>query len=96
MQVLQKLLVIVIGMLKSPHEATRRKILEILSHVNKRIKGQMAIKLPLAELQAMFLDSASPPMTRNFALVYCEMAFERAEAADRLQTVRRLFASPIF
>lgn len=64
------------------------QVLEILTHVNKRVKGNASIKLPLSDLLDAALAAASPPLVRNFAVVYSEMAFERADAAARLQAVR--------
>ncbi len=64
------------------------QVMEVLSHVNKRVKGQTSIKLPLTELVAMATDAASQPMVRSFSLVYAEMAFDRAAPADKLAVVR--------
>lgn len=51
--------------------------MEILSHVNKRVKHQLGIGLPLMELWTMYLDANASPMVKNFCIVYIEMAFER-------------------
>ena len=59
----------------------------MLSHVNKRIKDRRQIKLPLQKLAAQFVDKQSGPMTRNFALIYLQMAFERAEPKERFEVV---------
>jgi hypothetical protein len=69
--------------------------MEILAHVNKRIKGQAFIKLPLKELLPLVaLPAADQPaapasqaMVRSFGLVYLEMAFERATPQERLEGV---------
>lgn len=80
------------------------QVMEILSHVNKRIKGQPSIKLPLNEMfplvsSASLTDTsggihlpspASQAMVRSFALVYLEMAFERASPEERYVAVRTL------
>ncbi|CAH2033513.1 unnamed protein product [Thlaspi arvense] len=58
-------------------------VLEILSHVNKRVKHQHEIGLPLLDLWKLYTDPAAAPMVRNFAIVYIEMAFERAPAKER-------------
>ena len=63
------------------------QVLEILSHVNKRIKERAGIKLPLAGLLDAGLSSTSPPLVRNFGVIYAEMAFERADPAERLAAV---------
>ncbi|VYS53613.1 unnamed protein product [Arabidopsis thaliana] len=59
------------------------QVLEILSHVNKRVKHQHEIGLPLLALWKLYTDPAAAPMVRNFAIVYVEMAFERAPAKER-------------
>ncbi|KAG1660153.1 hypothetical protein FOA52_007810 [Chlamydomonas sp. UWO 241] len=100
-KVLLKLVPLVISKLATTHDAVRKKVLEILSHVNKRVKGQPSIKLPVAELLPMVsLEPApgaphAPPadqlaMVRSFALVYLEMAFERAPADARLEALSPL------
>ena len=65
-----------------------------MSHVNKRVKSQQSIKLPLDELVAMFVDPSTVPMVRNFALVYAEMAMERALPASKLAVVSVGHADP--
>lgn len=56
------------------------QVLEILSHVNKRVKLQSDIGLPLYELWKLYSESAAAPMIRNFCIVYIEMAFQRVDA----------------
>ncbi len=74
---------------------TSRQVLEILAHVNKRVKGQ-PIKLPLRELLPLAAVSAEPApelaMVRSFALVYLEMASERSAAAERMEAVAPLLS----
>lgn len=60
----------------------------MLSHINKRVKGHAAIALPLADLVALYQKPGAAPMTRNFALVYVEMAAGRATPEQRLAVVR--------
>lgn len=54
------------------------QVLEILSHVNKRVKHDPVIGLPLLELWNIYNEANAAPMVRNFCIVYIEMAFERA------------------
>ncbi|QHO26945.1 uncharacterized protein DS421_7g203790 [Arachis hypogaea] len=55
-------------------------VLEILSHVNKRVKLQPDIGLPLSELWELYSESGATPIIRNFCIVYIEMAFQRVSA----------------
>ena len=63
-------------------------MLEILSHVNKRVRGHASIKMPLDALLALYAEPSSAPLVRNFALVYLEMVYERATEEARLAVVR--------
>lgn len=58
------------------------QVLEILTHVNKRIKGHASMQLPLKPLLDVYANAASG-MVKNFAIVYIEMAMERCPMADR-------------
>lgn len=69
----------------------------MLSHINKRVKGQKNIALPLEALVEMYNSQPQPPLlVRNFAVVYVEMAAERATPAQRLAIVRTCLAAPLF
>lgn len=50
-----------------------------MSHVNKRVKHQSEIGLPLLELWKLYTEANATPMVKNFCIVYIEMAFERAD-----------------
>ncbi|CAH1427060.1 unnamed protein product [Lactuca virosa] len=74
---LLKLLPVTISSLSRPSSAVRTKVMEILSHVNKRVKHQQQIGLPLEELWELYMEANAAPMVRNFCIVYIEMAFDR-------------------
>lgn len=74
---LLKLLPVTISSLSRPSSAVRTKVMEILSHVNKRVKHQQDIGLPLEELWELYMEANTAPMVRNFCIVYIEMALDR-------------------
>ncbi|KAF3545684.1 hypothetical protein DY000_02010565 [Brassica cretica] len=81
-----KLLPLTISSLSSQSPAVRNKansLFDWIHHVNKRVKHHHEIGLPLLELWKLYTDPAASPMVRNFAIVYVEMAFERAPAKER-------------
>ncbi|CAL5425499.1 unnamed protein product [Camellia sinensis] len=80
---LSKLLPISISSLSSNSSAVRKKVIEILSHVNKRVKHQPEIGLPLSELWKLYTEAHSAPMVKNFCIVYIEMAFERLSVKEK-------------
>lgn len=73
----------------------RPQVMEILSHINKRVKGHDAISLPLGDLIRLYLDTAHS-MVRNFAIVYVEMGYTRCAPAPSLPSScgRSLLAWP--
>ncbi|KAL2510922.1 ARM repeat superfamily protein [Abeliophyllum distichum] len=80
---LSKLLPLSIACLSSPSIPLRNKVIEILSHVNKRVKHQPQIGLPLAELWKLYMESSAAPMIRNFCIVYIEMSIERVPKEEK-------------
>ncbi len=64
--------------------------MSILSHINKRVKADGSLRLPLAPLSTLFRNSATPPVVANFALVYLEMGLPRADASERASLVAGL------
>lgn len=51
--------------------------MEILTHINKRVKHRLEIRLPFLELWKIYNEASSSPMVRNFCIVYIEMSFDR-------------------
>lgn len=51
--------------------------MEVLTHVNKRIKNQPQIKLPVEALMSQYENASLPPLVRNFCIIYLEMAVVR-------------------
>ncbi|WCJ20554.1 Proteasome adapter and scaffold protein ECM29 [Euphorbia peplus] len=90
---LSKLLPFTLSSLSSHSTAVRNKVLEILSHVNKRVKHQSQIGLPLLELWKLYTEANAAPMVKNFCIVYIEMAFERVDVKDKEHMAPMLVAS---
>ncbi|CAM6051034.1 unnamed protein product [Sphagnum compactum] len=89
-KVLSKLLPLAISRLGSSHHPTRLKVMEILTHINKRVKDQVSIKLPLIDLLKLYQSPDAVPMVRNFSIVYIEMAFERSTVEEKSELVPSL------
>ena len=83
----------VVERMASAHASTKRKAMEILSHVNKRVAAQPPAKLPLEDLMSLYVDEhkryENSPIVKNVALVYVERAFERADAKTRAAQIAR-------
>lgn len=70
-------------------------MLDILSHVNKRVRGHEQIKLPLEALLDLFLAETSAPLVKNFAVVYVEMAMERSSVEQQVAAVMPVSLTPV-
>ena len=66
-KLLNPALVNILGFLASPAPAVRAKVMAILTHLNKRVKGNGEIRLPLGPLAAMFVAPGTAPLAANFA-----------------------------
>uniref|UniRef100_A0A1D1ZQA1 Proteasome component Ecm29 N-terminal domain-containing protein n=1 Tax=Auxenochlorella protothecoides TaxID=3075 RepID=A0A1D1ZQA1_AUXPR len=81
-KLLVRLLPVVIKKLSLGDPTVQKRVLAILSHVNKRIQPLPTLRLPLAELAGVYTSPTAGPMSRNFAAVYLERAGARATPAD--------------
>ncbi|KAF8398207.1 hypothetical protein HHK36_017133 [Tetracentron sinense] len=92
---LSKLLPYCISSLSSESLAVRKKVMEILSHVNKRVKHQREIGLPLSELWKIYMETNAAPMVKNFCIVYIEMSFERLRAEVSVAFLEKANMAPV-
>ncbi|GAB4835308.1 hypothetical protein Ancab_000217 [Ancistrocladus abbreviatus] len=90
---LTKLLPLTISSLATNSIAVRNKVIEILSHVNKRVKHEPQIGLPLVELWNMYTEANAAPMVKNFCIIYIEMAFERSNVEVKKDMTPTFLAS---
>lgn len=56
--------------------------MEILAHINKRVKPAPQIKLPFDALLAQFTDPVIGVFVKNFTILYLEMAYARLAPVD--------------
>ena len=55
-RVLHVLMPRVVDQMGSAHASTKKKAMEILTHVNKRLAAQPSMKLPLEDLVSLYVD----------------------------------------
>ncbi|GLJ38855.1 hypothetical protein SUGI_0791890 [Cryptomeria japonica] len=82
--VLSKLLPYAINSISSPLPSTRQKVMEMLTHINKRVKDQPTIRLPILDLWNLYQSLDAAPIVKNFSIVYIEMAFDRLPMEEKL------------
>ncbi|CEP12173.1 hypothetical protein [Parasitella parasitica] len=71
--------------LASNNAESKKKVMEILSHINKRVKSNDTIKLPFDALLSQFTDGSVSVFVKNFTLIYLEMAASRLSAEETAQ-----------
>ncbi|XP_055629040.1 proteasome-associated protein ECM29 homolog [Toxorhynchites rutilus septentrionalis] len=79
-----KFLTPVLIKITSPHEAVRKKVMEILTHINKRLKSRNQIQLPLGSLLQQYQESSSS-FLMNFAIIYITMGFPRLTIEEQTE-----------
>lgn len=84
-----KFLTPVLIKITSPHEAVRKKVMEILTHINKRLKSRPQVQLPLGPLLEQYQKSSSSFLI-NFAIIYITMGFPRLTVQEQTELVPSL------
>ncbi|XP_053393707.1 proteasome adapter and scaffold protein ECM29-like [Mercenaria mercenaria] len=84
---LSRFLAPVLLKLDSKEEGVRKKVMELLVHVNKRLKSRTKVQLPVDELIIQYKDPGSSSIVANFTVIYIKMGYPRLdpkEQAERL------------
>nr|XP_019552043.2 proteasome-associated protein ECM29 homolog [Aedes albopictus] len=84
-----KFLTPVLIKITSPSEAVRKKVMEILTHINKRLKSRNQIQLPLGPLLQQYQQSSSTFLI-NFAIIYVTMGFPRLTIEEQTEMAPQL------
>ncbi|XP_064414526.1 proteasome adapter and scaffold protein ECM29 [Latimeria chalumnae] len=75
--IISKFLPPVLLKLSSTQEGVRKKVMELLVHLNKRIKSRPKIQLPVETLLVQYQDPAAVSFVTNFTIIYIKMGFPR-------------------
>ncbi|XP_043916968.1 proteasome adapter and scaffold protein ECM29 [Protopterus annectens] len=75
--VISKFLPPVLLKLSSTQEGVRKKVMELLVHLNKRIKSRPKIQLPVETLLVQYQDPAAVSFVTNFTIIYIKMGYPR-------------------
>ncbi|XP_059609063.1 proteasome-associated protein ECM29 homolog [Phlebotomus argentipes] len=63
----------------SPEESVRLKVMEVLTHINKRLKTRPLIQIPVQDILSQY-QSTDSSFAMNFAIIYITMGFPRLPA----------------
>ncbi|CAG9821949.1 unnamed protein product [Phaedon cochleariae] len=75
--VLCKFLPPVLLKLSSQQEGVRKKVMELLIHVNRRIKTRPLVGLPVEALLTQYQDPSATSFVTNFTIIYLKSGFPR-------------------
>ncbi|TRY72263.1 hypothetical protein TCAL_11939 [Tigriopus californicus] len=79
--------------LSSSAEGVRKKVMELLVHINKRVKNNANIQLPMDTLLVQYQDPSATSFVTNFTVIYIKMGFPRAPPVQQVQWVGPLLAA---
>lgn len=89
---LGRFLTAVLLKLDSKEEGVRKKVMELLVHVNKRLKSRVKVQLPVDELMEQYRNPESTSIVTNFAMIYIKMGFSRLEPNQQAERVPTLIS----
>ncbi|XP_018321144.1 proteasome adapter and scaffold protein ECM29 [Agrilus planipennis] len=73
--------------LSSQQEGVRKKVMELLVHINKRIKSRPSVQLPVESLLVQYQDPVATSFVTNFTIIYLKLGFPRLPVDKQLELV---------
>uniref|UniRef100_A0A8C5FEG7 Ecm29 proteasome adaptor and scaffold n=1 Tax=Gadus morhua TaxID=8049 RepID=A0A8C5FEG7_GADMO len=91
--IISKFLPPVLLKLSSVQEGVRKKVMELLVHLNKRIKSRPRIQLPVETLLVQYQDPAAASFVTNFTIIYIKMGYPRLEVDKQCELAPTLLTA---
>ncbi|XP_072318992.1 proteasome adapter and scaffold protein ECM29 [Eucyclogobius newberryi] len=91
--IISKFLPPVLLKLSSVQEGVRKKVMELLVHLNKRIKSRRKIQLPVETLLVQYQDPAAASFVTNFTIIYIKMGYPRLEVEKQCEMAPTLLTA---
>uniref|UniRef100_A0A673KGE2 Proteasome-associated protein ECM29 homolog n=1 Tax=Sinocyclocheilus rhinocerous TaxID=307959 RepID=A0A673KGE2_9TELE len=91
--IISKFLPPVILKLSSVQEGVRKKVMELLVHLNKRIKSRPKIQLPVETLLVQYQDPAAASFVTNFTIIYIKIGYPRLEVSKQCELAPTLLTA---
>ncbi|KAH0956005.1 hypothetical protein HN011_009526 [Eciton burchellii] len=73
--------------LSSSQEGVRKKVMELLVHINKRIKSRPQVQLPVEALLLQYQDPSASSFVINFTIIYIKLGYPRMEMSKQAELV---------
>ncbi|RXN25525.1 proteasome-associated ECM29-like protein [Labeo rohita] len=91
--IISKFLPPVLLKLSSVQEGVRKKVMELLVHLNKRIKSRPKIQLPVETLLVQYQDPSAASFVTNFTIIYIKMGYPRLEVSKQCELAPTLLTA---
>ncbi|XP_071952576.1 proteasome adapter and scaffold protein ECM29-like [Antedon mediterranea] len=65
--------------LASKHAGVRKKVIQLLAHINKRLKSRPQVQLPMESLLNQYKDPANTSFVTNFTIMYLKDGYSRLQ-----------------
>ncbi|TRY64723.1 hypothetical protein DNTS_030150 [Danionella cerebrum] len=91
--IISKFLPPVLLKLSSVQEGVRKKVMELLVHLNKRIKSRPMIQLPVETLLVQYQDPSAASFVTNFTIIYIKMGYPRLEVSKQCELAPTLLTA---
>ncbi|KAE8632216.1 hypothetical protein XENTR_v10001477 [Xenopus tropicalis] len=91
--IISKFLPPVLLKLSSAQEGVRKKVMELLVHLNKRIKSRPKIQLPVETLLVQYQDPAAVSFVTNFTIIYIKMGYPRLPLEKQCELAQSLLTA---
>jgi len=88
---LEKYLVPVIDKLDSKFDGTKKKVLEVLTHISKRVKPNQGIRLPVTDIATQLVCDQVTQSQHSFLWLYFQMGFQRCTEEEKIKVSKILF-----
>uniref|UniRef100_A0A6P7FNW0 Proteasome-associated protein ECM29 homolog n=1 Tax=Diabrotica virgifera virgifera TaxID=50390 RepID=A0A6P7FNW0_DIAVI len=85
--ILCKFLPPVLLKLSSQQEGVRKKVMELLIHVNRRLKSRPQVQLPVEALLTQYQDPSATSFVTNFTIIYLKTGFPRLTLEKQIELV---------
>ncbi|KAF5273782.1 hypothetical protein FQA39_LY00897 [Lamprigera yunnana] len=91
--VVSKFLPPVLLKLSSQQEGVRKKVMELLVHINKRIKSRPVVQLPVEALLVQYQDPSATTFVINFTIIYIKLGFPRLPEEKQIELLPSMLNS---
>lgn len=89
-RIINKVLPSIIQKMASNSEKVKNKVIELLSHISKRVKAAKEIQLPIDQLVSQYSDPAASTFIINFSIIYIKVGFPRLSNEKKFELLPKL------